>query len=59
MTRKQSRRLSSARAYYRLAVKAQMAGQSRQADVYRKLADRLVSEDRRNREYLRRMKQGR
>lgn len=55
MTRKQPRRLASARAYYRLAAKAQRAGQHRSAEFYRRQADRLVEEERRNRDYLARL----
>jgi hypothetical protein len=52
----QSRKLSSARAYYRLAAKADRAGQRMQADAYRRRADALVREDQRTREYIARMK---
>lgn len=52
----QSRRLASARAYYRLAAKAQLAGNRSQADTYRRRADGLVAEERRNREYLARIR---
>lgn len=50
MTRRQPRRLASARAYYRLAAKAEQAGQGRLREHYRNLADRLVAEERRERE---------
>jgi hypothetical protein len=52
MARKQSTRLASARAYYRLAGKAMRASppQVRQAEHYRAMADRLVREHRRQRE---------
>lgn len=52
----QSRKLSSARAYYRLAAKADRAGQRTQAASYRRRADALVREDQRTREYIARMK---
>ena len=45
-----SRRLKSARAYYSLAAKAMRAGQYVQHDHYYKIAERLVAEDRRERE---------
>jgi len=35
--------LSSARAYWRLAAKAERAGQSQQARIYRSIADRRYS----------------
>lgn len=54
--KKPSARLKSARAYYRLAAKADRAGQSRQAEGYRKVADRKVAEDRRERERLAHLK---
>lgn len=51
MSAKRSARLNSARAYYRLAAKAERAGQSKQAEHYRDVANRLVDQDRRDREY--------
>lgn len=48
--RRQSPLLAQARAYYRLAAKADLAGNFRQADIYRSHADRLVERNRRNRE---------
>jgi hypothetical protein len=56
MVRKQSPTLASARAYYRLAAKADRAGQHNLADHYRRVADRKVAEDRRRREFIHRMK---
>jgi hypothetical protein len=53
--KKPSARLKSARAYYRLAAKADRAGQFRQAESYRKLADRFVDQDRQAREALKRL----
>jgi hypothetical protein len=44
---KPSGRLSRARAFYRLAAKAERAGQYTQGEQYRKIAERLVAEDRR------------
>lgn len=44
------RRLNSARAYFRLAAKADMQRQHDQAASYRRRAERLVEEDRRERE---------
>ena len=43
-------RLRQASAYYRLAAKADRAGQHRQGDHYRGVADRLVAEHRRETE---------
>jgi hypothetical protein len=51
MARKQSARLASARAYYRLAAKAERASQFKLAEHYRAVADRFVAADRRQREY--------
>jgi hypothetical protein len=50
--RKQKRpaKLASASAYYRLAAKADRAGQGKQAEHWRGVADRLVSSHRRDRE---------
>jgi hypothetical protein len=45
-----SPRLASARAYYRLAGKASRAGEIGTAEHYRKVADRMVDQDRRERE---------
>ena len=39
---RQPRKVASARAYYRLARKADIAGQTRTADRYRDKADRLM-----------------
>lgn len=52
MTRKQPVRLASARAYYRLAAKAERAGQYTTAAHYRRVADRLVTEEARHRDWL-------
>ena len=41
------RRLASARAYYRLAAKAFKNGEYAQSESYRKMAYRLVDQDRR------------
>lgn len=54
MARKQSVALASARAYYRLAAKADRNGQFKTAEHYRGIARRLVDRDRRNREYMNR-----
>lgn len=51
-------RLSRARAYWRLAAKADRAGQSARGRQYRAIADRLHAEYLRNREYVARMKAG-
>lgn len=56
--RRQPRRLASARAYYRLAVKADLAGQAKRADTYRHTADRLVREEQATRDYLARTRKG-
>jgi hypothetical protein len=55
---RRSQRLSSASAYYRLAAKADRAGNHRQAETWRNHADRLVDEDRRQRKYLARLREG-
>jgi hypothetical protein len=52
--RKMPALLASARAYYRLAAKAEKAGNYREAGRYRGLADRKVREHRRGVEYRRR-----
>ena len=52
MARKQPARLASARAYYRLAAKAERAGQYRTAAHYRGVADRLVRQEQRQREAM-------
>lgn len=57
MARKQSVALASARAYYRLAAKADRAGQAQLARHYRAVADRKVAADRRQREALAAMKE--
>jgi hypothetical protein len=49
-TRKRPIRLSQASAYYRLAAKAERAGNYKQAGVYRNVANRKVAEERRERE---------
>jgi hypothetical protein len=54
--KKPSARLKSARAYYRLAAKADRAGQFRQAKSYRKIADRFVERDRVERAFVARLK---
>jgi hypothetical protein len=56
MTRKQPALLAQARAYYRLAVKAERAGQYRLRDHYRSLADQRVARHRRNVEAAQRRK---
>ena len=48
-------RLASARAYYRLAAKAERASQFTLAGQYRDRADRLVREHRRDRDYRQRI----
>lgn len=48
--------LAQARAYYRLAAKAERAGQYQQADTYRRLADQRVERNRRNVEAAKRRK---
>lgn len=50
MSRKRPFRLRQASAYYRLAAKADRAGQYRQGTHYRGIADRLVDRERRERE---------
>ena len=50
-----ARTLASARAYFRLAVKADMAGQHNQAAAYRFKAERLVATARNTREWARRV----
>ena len=44
--------LRQASAYYRLAAKATKAGQYKQAEFYRGVADRKVAQNRRDREAL-------
>jgi hypothetical protein len=54
MARKQNPKLASARAYYRLAAKAERASSYTLAGQYRDRADRLVAEAQRQRDYIRR-----
>lgn len=49
---KRPQKLSQASAYYRLAAKADRAGQSTQAAHYRRIADRFVVEHQRQKAYL-------
>lgn len=50
VTRQRPLKLRRASSYYRLAAKAERMGLYRDADRYRKMADRLVDENRRDRE---------
>jgi hypothetical protein len=51
MSARRNPKTNSARAYYRLAAKFDRAGNRRQAEHYRKVADRLTDEVRRDREH--------
>ena len=51
MTARRNPKTNSARAYYRIAAKFQRAGQHQQAEHYRKVADRLTDQVRRDREH--------
>lgn len=54
MTKKQPRKLAQARAFFRLAAKADLAGKFEQGRRYRERAERLVEENRRTTDYIRR-----
>jgi hypothetical protein len=51
MSARRNPKTNSARAYYRIAAKFQRAGNYKQAEHYRKVADRLTDEVRRDREH--------
>lgn len=57
MTGKRPMKLRQASSYFRLAAKADRARQSAQAARYRDRAERLVRENRRDQEFINRMKE--